>query len=788
MLLITKMAVKTPAKAVKGSERLQRDKNAASATISSANKKTQELQSIQTALTTSADLNPLYDLIRLAQELAAEQEADLIKTLYASVKLLVRSLTSLIKDDRIPLGHEDEEGYVVGGASSTSSSKELSEADRAVRQWLRQRWNESVDLLCSLLGHESQELRALALRLIMTLQVAASSFLSAQSSSSKSTATLQARWSESPWRRLITSLLSGAPLLSSDEKLNVIGRRDEVAHDVRVVFAEEYLEKYDDIRFAFCRDITAQLNKPPPSIALRSGIRSNAMSMMLLLTAIPTQAVHLNAFIVSALAKAPPGLNKKAKGKKKGPKFAEDGGSDEEDDDNDEDDDMADWFSDSDSEGKSKEVKQLKRSDEVAGLGSAATSASERSQQQRRLKKNPPLFEALHSLRAQKSAFSKAWLAVLLVSRDADGNAYRGELSLAQTHEALVRMHSQILPHLVKPNLLHDFLVDCLDTGGATALLALNALFTLMTSHNLNYPSFYVRLYGLMVADPPFLHVRYRSRFLRMLDVFLSSTHLPAALIASFAKRLSRAALRAPPSATVTVAPFVWNLLKRHKRCMTMIHREFEGDRFELGPAGIADPFDPLERDPLKTRAIDSSLWELASLGATQAAASNQGHATDGIGGQAHYLASVSSLAKILAEPFTKEKYGLEDFLDLTYSTMLDNETVRTLNPRRNEDGSRFVRPNAKEPALAYSLPLDPKRPGKRAAAFRLTSEATVEQEAEQGSAKRQKTTQAQLDVVDAEDDEEREAHLAIKEAEEAQQQQERQEQVDACNRLWVFA
>ncbi|MCO5615140.1 hypothetical protein L7F22_069429 [Adiantum nelumboides] len=546
----------------------------------------------------------------------------------------------------------------------------------------------------------------------MTLQVAASNFLSGQSSSSKDPANLQARWSESPWRRLITSLLSGAPVLSP-EKLLVVDRMEELAQDVRLVFAEEYLEKYDDVRFAFCRDVTAQLSKPPPSISERSDVRSKAMSMMLLLTAIPTQAADLNGFIVPALAKAPPGLNKKAKSKKKGPKFAEDGGSDDENGDGggDDEDDMADWFSDSDNEGRSREVKQLKKRDDIAGLG------------------------ALLCLQTRQANSN-------------EGNALRGELSLAQTHEALVRIHSQILPHLVKPNLLHDFLVDCLDAGGATALLALNALFTLMTSHNLNYPSFYMRLYGLMVADPPFLHVRYRSRFLRMLDVFLSSTHLPAALIASFAKRLSRAALRAPPSAAVTIAPFVWNLLKRHKRCMTMIHREFEGDRFEAGPAGIEDPFDPLERDPLKTRAIDSSLWELASLGATQAAASNQGLPTDGVGGQAHYLASVHSLAKILAEPFTKEKYGLEDFLDLTYSTIFENETVRTLNPRRNEDGTRIVRRNAKEPALEYSLPTDPKR-GKRAVAFRLVVDQDEEQ---QGVTKKQKTMQANNDTEDDED------------------------------------
>jgi U3 small nucleolar RNA-associated protein 19 len=37
----------------------------------------------------------------------------------------------------------------------------------------------------------------------------------------------------------------------------------------------------------------------------------------------------------------------------------------------------------------------------------------------------------------------------------------------------------------------------------------------------------------------------------------------------------------------------------------------------------------------------------------------------------------VSSLAKILSEPFTKPNYNLEDFLDHNYGSMLDAELSR---------------------------------------------------------------------------------------------------------------
>jgi U3 small nucleolar RNA-associated protein 19 len=114
-----------------------------------------------------------------------------------------------------------------------------------------------------------------------------------------------------------------------------------------------------------------------------------------------------------------------------------------------------------------------------------------------------------------------------------------------------------------------------------------------------DYPSFYTRLYAFL--DQDLLHLKYRSRFFRLTELFLSSTsvtsilgidpqklmilirgfvlffpprHLPAALLASFVKRLSRLSLTAPPSSIVITIPFVYNILKRHPALMCMIHRD----------------------------------------------------------------------------------------------------------------------------------------------------------------------------------------------------------------------
>jgi hypothetical protein len=49
----------------------------------------------------------------------------------------------------------------------------------------------------------------------------------------------------------------------------------------------------------------------------------------------------------------------------------------------------------------------------------------------------------------------------------------------------LVIMHKQIMPHLVNPRLLIDFLTESYERGGVISVLALNGLFILMTEHNL---------------------------------------------------------------------------------------------------------------------------------------------------------------------------------------------------------------------------------------------------------------------------------------------------------------
>ncbi|KAI0187314.1 nucleolar complex protein [Xylaria flabelliformis] len=253
------------------------------------------------------------------------------------------------------------------------------------------------------------------------------------------------------------------------------------------------------------------------------------------------------------------------------------------------------------------------------------------------------------SLHQQKKQCQSAWLALL-----------RTNPNRQQRKRLLEIMAESIAPWFIQPELLMDFLTDSYNAGGSLSLIALSGVFYLIQSRNLDYPSFYQKLYSLL--DCEILHSKHRSKFLRLLDTFLSSTHLPAALVASFIKRLTRLCLNAPPSAIVAVIPWVYNLFKRHPLCTFMVHRVIRDQEVKvtIENQGMNDPFDEKEEDPMQTKAIDSCLWEVVQL-------------------QSHYHPNVATIAKIISEQFTKQWYNMEDFLDHSYNSLVEAELSKSV-------------------------------------------------------------------------------------------------------------
>ncbi|KAK9887762.1 hypothetical protein WA026_000077 [Henosepilachna vigintioctopunctata] len=215
------------------------------------------------------------------------------------------------------------------------------------------------------------------------------------------------------------------------------------------------------------------------------------------------------------------------------------------------------------------------------------------------------------------------------------------------THkQVLIVLLERILPHLEKPLFLTDFLMDSLDVGGPVSLLALQGIFTMIQMHNLDYPDVFKKLYSMF--EPEIFHTKYKARLFYLSDLFLSSTHLPENLVAAFVKRLARLALIAPPEDIIIICMFIGNLILRHPGLKCLLNRVTD-------TIPNMDPFIMDESDPVKSNAIESSLWEIQTL-------------------QHHTLPTVSKAASFINNPLPSVEWDITNHLNNTGESMFDKE------------------------------------------------------------------------------------------------------------------
>lgn len=167
-------------------------------------------------------------------------------------------------------------------------------------------------------------------------------------------------------------------------------------------------------------------------------------------------------------------------------------------------------------------------------------------------------------------------------------------------------------------------------------MLALQGVFTLIQQYNLTYPRIYEKLYSMF--EPEIFHTKYKSRLFYLADIFLSSSHLPENLVAAFAKRMSRLALVAPAQDITVIIYFIGNLIVRHPGLKRLISRPVADEIPQ-------DPFLMDERDPLQSFALDSSLWEIASL-------------------HEHAIPSVAQAARLVSNP-PRFEWNLSSLLEI---------------------------------------------------------------------------------------------------------------------------
>ncbi|XP_029693730.1 nucleolar complex protein 4 homolog isoform X1 [Takifugu rubripes] len=244
-------------------------------------------------------------------------------------------------------------------------------------------------------------------------------------------------------------------------------------------------------------------------------------------------------------------------------------------------------------------------------------------------------------LKEHKRVFEKMWLGFL--KYQLPSNMYK---------KVLVILHDSVLPHMSEPSLMIDFLTAAYEMGGGISLLALNGLFILIHEHNLDYPDFYKKLYSLL--EPSVFHVKYRARFFHLANLFLSSSHLPAYLVAAFAKRLARLALTAPPTGLLIALPFIYNLIRRHPSVRVLLHRPSEEE------ATVVDPYVMEEEDPAQCGALESSLWEIKTL-------------------QKHHHPDVSKAAGLINTPLVQQEEDISKVLETTTYQLMEQELKQTV-------------------------------------------------------------------------------------------------------------
>ena len=204
------------------------------------------------------------------------------------------------------------------------------------------------------------------------------------------------------WQKIVTGLLC-TPNLASD---------------LRVDFIQRFLNYYDDIRYFFLRDSATVCSAYVSGDKSGVSPAANLLQFLEAVQSMPLEQSHLNRFWTTseaALVKKPAQAKSK-KRKRPTPKAANADGS------------TGIFDSSSDDE-----------------------EASEAAPQRDATKLKPHDLLNLHS---HRTVFERAWLAVL---------------PLLTTEEELKRvliiLHASVMPHMLRPGTLLDFLVDCCDHG-----------------------------------------------------------------------------------------------------------------------------------------------------------------------------------------------------------------------------------------------------------------------------------------------------------------------------------
>lgn len=330
--------------------------------------------------------------------------------------------------------------------------KHTSEQSQQVHEWLKSRYQDYVGALCSLLASDDQHLNVSEhwtsiSKLIICRQLSALKVLLdlLRLESARLTSLAVAyKFADNTWRKIVQAILN-------------LG---EQSTNVKAEFLGQSLNHYDDLRCFFLKEATLRLQQSTDS---QLKVAQNLLYFLEGLYSMPSAPEHLNRFLTTT----PEVLSK-----------------------------LASRNSSSANKGKKrkrsiKDVGTKPVEDGSTGIFDSSSSSESESKALRQLTTSKQKIPELLSIRSHKKSFQNCWLAMLPCLRDEDS-----------LKRVLLVLHKSVLPNMLNPETLMDFLGDCYDhgahvlqmrfsfstsrrTGGTIALLALNGLFTLITKNNL---------------------------------------------------------------------------------------------------------------------------------------------------------------------------------------------------------------------------------------------------------------------------------------------------------------
>lgn len=224
-----------------------------------------------------------------------------------------------------------------------------------------------------------------------------------------------------------------------------------------------------------------------------------------------------------------------------------------------------------------------------------------------------------------RDAFSACWLSIL------------PKLPSLHFQMCLQLMTTHIIPNMIHPELLLSFFSRVHQSGGPEAILALEPLHFLMREKNIEVPEFYDRLYGFI--DGEIFRSPFKLIFMKQVGIFMSSTMIPAYVVAGIIKKLALVSLVSSSNVAVWSTSLIYNLLWNYPTCRPLIHRDLSSSA-----SSESSSFDPMARKIQACNASGSSLWELKGL-------------------EAQIGSLVSKLPNIFTEKFTRPPFDMESIV-----------------------------------------------------------------------------------------------------------------------------